>query len=612
MRLLGKIVAWVQRMYQHYFKKSFFNKIFLVYFLITFVTGQILFFVLSENLISIKYDQALIMSDQVMTLVDSFLKNKITGAISIHQRLYKEKEVWGLLMDELQHPGENKLYAYQQQEIKNTVSNTMHAIDNDFNGLFLGGNLSGRVLQYGITQTSVENRFFRKYMNQDWEEKNTLHFVPAREDKSTGNAFSVFLFAGVKDPQNFADEIGTMALYFNAVNIRQSYKEYDKYVKGTLYVLDKQGELLFDSTGVYTLTDGFPLTELKDRGEGAFVRNNQVYNTCYSEEYGYIIVNTFPVKAVREDVKKLQISMLGVFALALLIAVFLNLISTKIFAKRLKPITDTMEQIKEGHLTSFPIQKKYDDEVGYIYTELLRMCASLDTYIQKEYVYRLRQKEMELYTLQAQIDPHFLYNTLEAIRMNLYVNGETQASKMIWILSDMFRNMMKKEAVVTNREELNYLHSYLELFRYRLGSRMKFEFDIDENVYRYATIKHILQPIVENALAHGIKDTGTEKNPSTIKITGRKENDDILFSVCDDGCGIDEKYLQQIREKLDHDELFHTSIGIYNVNNRLRIVYGYSYKLDIESEWGKGTKVVVRIKAMRKKELEEYVQIIDS
>ena len=84
------------------------------------------------------------------------------------------------------------------------------------------------------------------------------------------------------------------------------------------------------------------------------------------------------------------------------------------------------------------------------------MCSSLDDHIQKEYVYQLKQKEMELYALQAQVDPHFLYNTLESIRMSLYMKGETEASKMIRILSDMFRNIMKKDVAVSNREEINY------------------------------------------------------------------------------------------------------------------------------------------------------------
>ena len=139
---------------------------------------------------------------------------------------------------------------------------------------------------------------------------------------------------------------------------------------------------------------------------------------------------------------------------------------------------------------------------------------------------------------------------------------------------------------------------------------MQFVFQVEEEVYRYATIKYILQPIVENALVHGIEGTGTPERPCTIRISGKKEGEDIFFMVSDDGCGISEEKLAEMRRRLESDEMFQKSIGIYNVSSRLRIVYGPSYRLRIDSRKGEGTTVTVRVKAMRKRELEEYVQTV--
>ena len=144
--------------------------------------------------------------------------------------------------------------------------------------------------------------------------------------------------------------------------------------------------------------------------------------------------------------------------------------------------------------------------IGVIHRELIRMGEELKNHIDKEYVYQLQQKEMELYALQTQINPHFLYNSLESIRMYLYMVGEEKGSHMIELLSDLFRNIMKKGAVVTFREEIRYLQSYLEFHRFRMGNRMNYEIDIPDEVYRYAAIRHILQPTVENALVHGIEE----------------------------------------------------------------------------------------------------------
>ena len=601
------LIQWFGKLYRKYFSRSFFRKIFLVYLGITVMTGLILFIVLSRNLTSIKYDQALIMSDQAITTVDSFLQNKIDGAVSIHQRLYREADIWGFLTDRLQGGGKDELYAFQQQEISLAVVNTIYGIDRDFNGLFLGSYEDGSIFQYGSGSIAAEKEYFKGQLSRGNE---LPKLASARNGKSPGNAFSLFLFGPVKTP-DYSRDIGCIGLYFNAMNIKQCYREYEKYLKGCIYVFSREGELLFDSAASYSLPENFPTEKLLVEKTARMTEKRWVYNTLYSRENGYYVVNAFPVEAVREDVRIPQRTMILVFAAALCVAVLLNYISTHFFAKRLQPITDTIEQVKNGHLTSFPIQKKYDDEVGYIYTELLCMCASLDDHIQKEYVYRLRQKEMELYALQAQIDPHFLYNTLEAIRMKLYVKGETEASRMIWILSELFRNMMKKDAVVTNREELKNLNSYLELFAFRLGSRMRYVFEIQEEVYRYATVKHILQPIVENALVHGLSGAGTQEVPCTIRVEGRKEGEDIVFVISDDGSGIPEDKLRELKEKLEDNELFQKSIGICNVSSRLKIVYGPSYRLKLDSAEGKGTTVTVRIKAMKKKELEEYVQTID-
>lgn len=606
---MADVFALWKKVWRQYFSRSFFRKIFWAYLSITVLTGLILFLVFSGNLISGRYEQAQVMSDQILTTVDAFLKTKMENAVSIYQRLYAEREIRESILQEAGQAEENGLYAFQQQEIRQSVANIIYGIDRDFNGLFLGNYESGKIWMFGNGDMTVETGFFSEQLQKRGTGQHQSALVSSRNEKSPGNAFSLFWMGTIKD-ESYSRDIGCIGLYFNAINIKQSYKEYEEYLKGRLYVFNQEGELLFDSTARYELPEGMEtetlLAQEKGRGLGKWI-----CNALHAEESGYVIVNVYTLGDVWPDILGSLLSMIFIFAAALVIAVLLNYVSSRLFVRRLQPITDVIEQVKNGHLTSFPIQKTYDDEIGFIYTELLRMCVSLDDHIQKEYVYRLRQKEMELYALQAQVDPHFLYNTLEAIRMKLYVKGEDEASRMIRILSELFRNMMKKDAVITNREELKYLHSYLELFQFRLGSRMQFVFRVEEEVYRYATIKYILQPIVENALVHGIEEMGTIEKPCTICISGKKEGEDILFTVSDDGCGISEEKLAEIRRRLESDEMFQKSIGIYNVSSRLRIVYGPAYRLRIDSREGKGTTVTVRVKAMRKRELEEYVQTVD-
>lgn len=593
-------------------KNSFFNKIFLVYALITIISSFVLFLILTENLITIKKDQALEMSGQVIESVDSFLQSKIVDEKSIYQKLYRDDEKWAHLIEEIINEERQDYYTEHLQEVQKNITQTVYAVDNQFNGTFLYGKNTGKILQFGSFQNSGEYQFFVNTVHDfAYLEESKTKLVSARNEYTGNNSFSIFIFDPIRDPANFATKIGTMAMCFNAKNIRNCYRRFDKYIKGSVWVMDENGGLIYDSSSEYQLEGAFPQMDLLIERDSTLSGKDMIYNSVYNSECGYYVINPIPMAAIMDDVRVLQYNIFKVMILVLLCAALLNFISTKFFANRVRAIKETMDQVKQGKLTNFKKQRRYRDEVGYIHSELIEMCAVLDAHIKKEYVYQLRQKEMELYALQAQIDPHFLYNSLEAIRMNLYMKGEEEAGKMIWILSDMFRNIMKKDVVVTNRDEMNYVKSYLELYRFRLGNRMEYEIEVHEEVYRYATIKHILQPILENALVHGIQDVGTEEHPSRIKILAEKQGEDIVFTISDSGSGIETERLQEIRENLEKDELFQKSIGIYNVNNRLRIVYGDDYMLQIFSKEMEGTEVILKIKAMKKKELESYVRDIN-
>ncbi|GAA0271173.1 hypothetical protein GCM10008922_32190 [Faecalicatena contorta] len=596
-----------------FFSKSYFNKIAVGYIILTLVISSLLFSILSQNLITIKYDQSLIISDQIAVTIDNFLKNKIEGTYSIQQKLYLEKEKWKTLTNQLMYTEDNGTdKASGQRDINITLSNTIFEIDEHFKGLFLGGGKSGNILWCGSNMSAVENEFFKKYSADcDLDQLNSIKILSVRNERSVGNVFSLFLINPVVNPEKLEEKIGVLALYFDVTTLQQSYKDLKKYMKGDIYIFDNQGTLLFDDKANYKLPEDFPQEKLLNKRTEKIKLGKMVYNTYYSAKNQYYIVNAFPMKSVMNDVYTLQGGMVGLLLLLLFLAIVLNVLVSKFFGRRIRPIIDTMEQVKEGNLTSFPIQRNYDDEVGYIYSELLRMCVTLDDHIKKEYVYQLRQKEMELYVLQTQIDPHFLYNTLESIRMNLFIKGEKEASKMIWILADLFRNMMKKDVVVSNREEINFLKFYLELFHFRFEKRIEYEFKIDTEVYHYATIKHILQPIVENALVHGIKEKVGKGNLIHIVVRGIVKDGNVIFTIEDNGCGIEKEKLLEIRRQLSEDEISSKSIGIFNVENRLQIVYGKNNHLQIESERNVGTRVTISIKALRKGELEKYVQNVD-
>ena len=592
--------------YRRYIKNHFFGKILILYLLITLFSGVVLFITLSDNLMRIKREEALTMSDQILSTVDSFLSEKIQNTRKIQQRLIQNKTAWVMLTDRIKKQNTEEYYMEDFQNDRENIMQNIYAVDREVYGILFLGNEADIILRFGNMDEIGNSAFLRESVEtMKSMDKTRIYMVPDRKSNNKSNAFPFFLFSVINDPDNFTSQIGVLGLCFSARNLPHVYQKFDQYRKGEIYVLDEEGRVLFDSSEEYE-DAGIPFSELEGRTSCVYNEQGYFFNSIYSRS-GYYVVNKLPVSLIREDVRVLQFNIFGVLALVMAVAFIMNFLSTRLFSRRVKKVLDVIDQVRGGNFTDFPAVTGPEDEIGVIHRELIRMGEELKNHIDKEYVYQLQQKEMELYALQTQINPHFLYNSLESIRMYLYMVGEEKGSHMIELLSDLFRNIMKKRAVVTFREEIRYLQSYLEFHRFRMGNRMNYEIDIPDEVYRYAAIRHILQPTVENALVHGIEEKNG-KETSVIRISARVKEGDILVYIQDDGAGITEERLKEIRAKLQEPGIFQDSIGIYNVNSRLRIVYGEKYGLNIDSRENEGTQVILRMKAMRKKELENYVQ----
>lgn len=203
---------------------------------------------------------------------------------------------------------------------------------------------------------------------------------------------------------------------------------------------------------------------------------------------------------------------------------------------------------------------------------------------------RLRKAEFEL--LQAQINPHFLYNTLDAIVWLAESGEQKRVVSMVGSLSEFFRTSLNQgKDIVSIREELQHVRSYLEIQQVRYQDILQYEIHVPEELYCYSIPKITIQPLVENALYHGIKN---KRGSGCIVISGRKERDFFVLQIEDDGIGISEERLQQVRDGVQNKVPTENDIyGLYNVNERIRLNFGESYGISIDSTYGEGT--VVRI-----------------
>ena len=205
---------------------------------------------------------------------------------------------------------------------------------------------------------------------------------------------------------------------------------------------------------------------------------------------------------------------------------------------------------------------------------------------------RLRKAELDL--LQAQINPHFLYNTLDAIVWSAEAGNQKQVVSMVGSLSDFFRTSLNRgKEIITIREELQHVRSYLEIQQIRYQDILSYEISVPEDIFEYRIPKITLQPLVENALYHGIKN---RRGGGKIIVSGENKEDCILLKVIDDGMGMTKERKAEVERGLREATPEESSIyGLYNINERIRLTYGGSYGIYLESEFEKGTVVTVRL-----------------
>ncbi len=293
-------------------------------------------------------------------------------------------------------------------------------------------------------------------------------------------------------------------------------------------------------------------------------------------------------------IKNVIISMGLVVVLSLVLLYFLLNYSKKLSHRIVDPIDkicERLEAIGKGSLqVSKPIQAGVE-EVQILSYGIESMVERLKWQIDRNAEQEKQRRSTELALLQAQINPHFLYNTLDTI-VWLIESGEIGgAVKMVASLSNYFRfSLSRGKNVITLQEEEQHIRSYLEIQQMRYRDLMDYEIDIPDHLKKYMLPKLTLQPLVENALYHGVKN---RRSKGLIRLTGKVENERVILEVADDGRGMTRERLNEMRASLADSK--REGFGLRTVNQRIQILFGAEYGLSLESIPDVGTKIIVTI-----------------
>lgn len=320
-----------------------------------------------------------------------------------------------------------------------------------------------------------------------------------------------------------------------------------------------------------------------------------LYHISYSSKAGgsYSVIRT-PYRLLLWDQFRTVFGILvgGLALIVLNISIFGGIIGS--INRPLARLVNMCEEIGHGNF-SIRIPCSQTDELSYLTDSLNSMSAQVQQLIEEVYIRSLTERDLELQMLRSQINPHFLYNTLENMRMSAYTQGYLELSEMCLLLSKVLRyGVTNQSSLVCVKEELEHLKDYTALLQYCLP-QLQISICVDEKLYAYQMIKVIFQPLVENGANHAGKDIHL---PVHIQVWGYEEKEDLIFVVSDNGNGMDKQYLEELRLSLDDVENTRYGIGLKNIHRRIRLYYGDHYGLVINSSPGRGTSVTVRIPKM--------------
>ena len=326
-----------------------------------------------------------------------------------------------------------------------------------------------------------------------------------------------------------------------------------------------------------------------DAGEFSEIEKNGKYEilSCLSDETGWKIWMYQPERLIISKIAPVNlITIIGI--VTCMVAAFLCIRFNAVFVTgRIKKLQQTMDTVEQGNF-AVEINNNNDDEIGLLVNSFSKMIERLNRLINEVYKSKIKEKEYEMTALQAQINPHFLYNTLSMINWKAIEAGQPDISKITLSLSSFYRTSLNKgKNVIELSGEIQNIRSYLDIQLMLHDDGFDVELDVDEDTLKYTIPNLVLQPLVENAIEHGVDVMTEGRGEVTVKC--KEKGEFIELSVIDNGVGMTE---EQAKTILTSDS---KGYGVRNVNERIKLFYGAQYSLKVMSKIGEGTEVLVCI-----------------
>lgn len=368
--------------------------------------------------------------------------------------------------------------------------------------------------------------------------------------------------------------------------------------KGYVFLLDQDGNVVYhpQQQQLYNelQTENIDLVMNTDKetlmdGSGD---NARIYTISRSEKTGWTVVGCTNVAEFLKDSKKARSIYVLVAAILVVVALVLSNFIARNITRPLQQLRDSMARVQEGDFGAAEVEVTSRNEVGSL-TRSFNVMTSRIQELMKQNIYEQQQKrKSELKALQSQINPHFLYNTLDSIIWMAEGKKNEEVVVMTASLARLLRqSISNEEEQVPIGQEVEYARSYLTIQKMRYKDKLEFQIQVDAQIMGVPIIKLVLQPLIENAIYHGLK---YKEGKGLLIVRGYREGENAVLQIKDNGAGMDEQTLSHIFEK--HKVNYRSNgVGVYNVQKRLQLYYGMDYGITYSSKQGEGTTASIVI-----------------
>ncbi len=493
--------------------------------------------------------------------------------------------------------------------------------DNSINSLIMANEITG-ILQYVILQfpeidsiAFIDNNFNIYYSNKSLIKnidnfKNSqmldkinnsnganIWFPMQKRDFLTLNSDAPVLTLGKKIVNiNTAEQIGELVINIKESSIFSIYKDIGITESRRYFIIDND-ERLVSSEQKENLLSKVEISKYGNMSSmtgSTIVKFNDgvkyLLTATKMERLDWTLVSEISINELTKNTKRLTLFVLGIGIVCVIVGIIGSGVLSGLIVNPIIILKEKMRTVKNGDL-NVRCEVKNKDEVGMLaegFNSMIEKIGSLLSNIKEE---QKKKREYELALIQAQIKPHFLYNTLDLIYVLCFSGNYTECGNTTKALADFYRTALSNgKEIITINEEIKNVKDYLYIQKNRYSDIFDFEINVQEDILNNEIIKLTLQPLVENSIYHGLRE---KAGKGKITVTGLKENGKIIISVADDGIGISQEKLFQIFSSQDEKEKI--AFGLRSVDNRIKLYFGEEYGIAVTSELGKGTQVRISI-----------------